>query len=396
MIMDAVTALLTRLFGRLPIGWLQLTHNRTRFAAALAGVAFADILILMQLGFLGALVGSIRLPYDQFAADILISASDMNTLADGSPLPRQRMFEALAVPGVKSATPLYYGKLDWRQPDGTQRSLDIFGIDPAVVTFRTPAINAALDELKISDRTLIDRKTRNPPRGLFEGIARGETYRFEAKGRTLTVVGTFTIGGGFAADGYLVVSDQTFLKLFPQRVAGAPNHILITLEPGADRALVVAGLAAVLPSYDSIVRTVDDAVARDQSYQTTQRPVGIVFGFGIVIGVLVGIIIVYQVLSTDVADHIREYATFKAIGYPQRFFLGIVFEEALVLAILGFVPGLVIALALYALVAATTGLPLAMTAGRAVAVLLGTIAMCTISGAVATRRLARADPADLF
>jgi putative ABC transport system permease protein len=117
-----LTGLLEQLLGRLPIGWLQLIHSKTRLAAALAGVAFANMLILMQLGFLGAMVGSIKLPYDEFNADIMISASDMNTLADGSPMPRQRMFEALSVEGVVSATPLYYGKIDWKQPDGTIRS----------------------------------------------------------------------------------------------------------------------------------------------------------------------------------------------------------------------------------------------------------------------------------
>lgn len=391
-----MTELLARLFGRLPIGWLQLVHNPTRLAAALAGVAFANILILMQLGFLGALVGSIRLPYDQFNADILISSSDMNTLADSSPLPRQRMFEALAVPGVGRATPLYYGKIDWKQPDGSIRTLDAFGVDPQTRAFRTPAIDAMRDQIAISDVALIDRRTRNVPAAFFAAIDRGEVYQFEAKGRTLSVVGTFSIGGGFSADGYLVVSDQTFLKLFPQRAAGAPNHILVTLEPGARREDVIARLRQVLPAYDSIARTIDEAVAKDQAFQTTQRPIGIVFGFGIVIGVLVGMVIVYQVLATDVADHLREYATFKAIGYPQSFFLGIIFEEALILAILGFVPGLLIALLLYAAVAAATGLPLAMTVIRALAVLIGTIVMCTISGAIATRRLARADPAELF
>jgi putative ABC transport system permease protein len=391
-----MTALLTRLIGRLPIGWLQLVHNRTRFAAALAGVAFANILIFMQLGFLGALIASIKLPYDQMNADVLISASDMNTLADGGPLPRQRMFEALSTPGVASATPLYYGKLDWKQPDGTIRALDVFGIDPSAKSFRTPAINAALDQLQLSDVALIDRKTRNVPKALFAAIDAGKPYVFEAKGRTLTVVGTFEIGGGFAADGYLVISDQTFLKLFPQRVAGAPNHILVRLEPGARPQTVLNSLRAVLPAYDSIASLVGDTVARDQSFQTTQRPVGLVFGFGIVIGIIVGIIIVYQVLSTDVADHIREYATFKAIGYRQGFFLGVVFEEALILAILGFVPGIVISLGLYAFVGNMTGLPIAMTPGRVFFVLFGTIGMCSLSGAVATRRLARANPADLF
>src|ERR1043166_3175679 len=139
-----MTALLERLLGRLPIGWLQLVHNRARVAGALAGVAFATLLILMQLGFLGALVGSIRLPYDQMSADLLISSSDMNTLADASPLPRQRMFQALSVEGVARAVPLSYGKVDWKQPDGTIRTLDDFGIDPSAETFRNPAIRARL------------------------------------------------------------------------------------------------------------------------------------------------------------------------------------------------------------------------------------------------------------
>ncbi len=74
-----------------------------------------------------------------------------------------------------------------------------------------------------------------------------------------------------------------------------------------------------------------DSQAADLSYQTTQRPTGVIFGFGVAMGVLVGLVIVYQVLSTDVADHLREYATFKAMGYPHRFFLSIVFEEAAIL-----------------------------------------------------------------
>ncbi len=391
-----MTAFLDRLLGRLPIGWLQLVHNKTRLAAAVAGVAFANILVFMQLGFQGALTESIALPYRQMNADILISASDMNTLADGSPLPRQRMFEALAVRGVASATPLFYGKLDWKQSDGTIRTLDVFGIDPAARTFRSPEINAALPLLTAGDTALLDRSTRNVAAETFASIERGVPYQFEAKGRTVSVADTFSIGGGFSADGYLIVSDQTFLRLFPQRAAGAPNHILVRAEPGTDPANLAGRLAEALPTYDAVVRLLPDTIAADQRFQTTQRPVGLVFGFGIVIGVIVGIIIVYQVLSTDVADHIREYATFKAIGYGQGFFLGIVFEEALVLALFGFVPGLLISLGLYSGVAAATGLPIAMTPSRPFLMLVGTAAMCALSGAIATRRLARADPADLF
>lgn len=391
-----MTGALTRLLGRLPIGWLQLRHNRTRLIAALAGVTFANLLIYMQLGFLGALLNGIRLPYESFAADILIQASDANTLQDGSPLPRNRMLEALAVPGVAGATPVYIGKLDWKQPDGTIRTLDVLGVDPRVQSFRVAEIEAARPILALSNAALIDRGTRNVPPALFAEIDAGRSYRIETGNRSVNILASFRIGGGFGADGFLVVSDQTFLKLFRSRVAGAPSIILVRAEPGQPIAPLVAALRAELPESDSAVRTIDEAVSRDQAFQTTQRPVGIVFGFGVIIGALVGIIIVYQVLASDVADHLREYATFKAMGYSQGFILGIIFEEAVILALFGFLPGTALAVGLYAAVKAAAGLPLAMTGSRMVFMLLGTILMCAISGAIATRRLAKADPAALF
>jgi putative ABC transport system permease protein len=391
-----MTTLLTRLLGRLPVGWLQLTHNRVRFAAALAGVAFANILVFMQLGFLGALIDSIGLPYRALSADILVSASDANTLADASPLPRQRMYQALAVPGVARATPLYYGKIDWKQPDGTIRTLDTFGIDPTAHAFRTADIEVADAVLTLPDAALIDRRTRNAPPNVFTMIDTGTPYRFEAKNRTLSVMGTFEIGGGFGADGYLVVSDQTFLRLFPARAPGAPNHVLVTLEPGTDTKAAARRLEAALGEGDAVVRTVAEAIAKDQAFQTTQRPVGLVFGFGIVIGAMVGAIIVYQVLSSDVADHIREYATFKAMGFSNSYFMGIIVEEAVILATIGFVPGMLVAFGLYAAVAAVTGLPVAMSWMLLLIVFGGTLAMCVLAGFLATRRLARADPSELF
>jgi putative ABC transport system permease protein len=391
-----VTIFLTNLLGRLPIGWLQLVHNKARLAAAIAGVAFANILIFMQLGFQGALIESIRLPYSAMNADIIISGSDVNTMADGSPLPRQRMFEALSVPGVATATPLYLAKLDWKQDDGSERSLDVFGIDPSAKTFKLDEVNSSLDRISISDRAMIDRKTRNVSKKTFDDLNAGKPYTFETRGRTLKIIGTFEIGGGFSTDGYFIVSDQTFLKLFPQRSSGAPNHILVTLENGRNLDAMVNRLQARIPTYDALVQTVDQAVTRDQRFQTTQKPVGLIFGFGVAIGILVGIIIVYQVLSTDVADHLREYATFKAIGYPQRFFLGIVFEEAFVLALFGFIPGVLISIGLYAVVSNVTGLLITMPLSRPLYVLIGTFAMCGLSGAIATRRLANANPADLF
>ena len=209
-------------------------------------------------------------------------------------------------------------------------------------------------------------------------------------------MGTLTLGGSFFTDGTMFVSDQTFLRFFANRSSGAPNHVLLNIDDGISADVVVARLRSVLPASSVKVQTLAQAAAADQAYQTTQRPTGIIFGFGVLIGIIVGIVIVYQVLSTDVADHLREYATFKAMGYAERFFLGIVFEEAIVLAIFGFIPGLIVSLGLYAGMSRATGLPIEMDLMRIILVFLGTIIACAISGAIATRRLAGADPADLF
>jgi putative ABC transport system permease protein len=194
----------------------------------------------------------------------------------------------------------------------------------------------------------------------------------------------------------MVVSDQTFLRLFGHRRAGTPTHVLVKVAEGHDPSAVAATLARELVDAPVLVRPLAEAAASDLDYQTTQRPVGVIFGLGVFIGILVGVVIVYQVLATDVADHLREYATFKAMGYPHRFFLGLVFEEALILATLGFLPGILLSLGIYAAMAAQTGLPVEMTVLRAGLIFGGTILACSLSGALATQRLRGADPADLF
>jgi putative ABC transport system permease protein len=171
---------------------------------------------------------------------------------------------------------------------------------------------------------------------------------------------------------------------------------LLRLKAGANRDAVIARLKTLLSDPSLRIRSYGQAAADDLRYQQTKRPTGIIFGFGVLIGVLVGIVIVYQVLSTDVADHLREYATFKAMGYGPRFFLGIVFEEALVLGVLGFLPGLVVGTTILTAMGRITTLPLAMTPSMAVTVFLGTLVFSALSGGIATRRLAAADPADLF
>lgn len=389
-----MTTWLTWLLGRLPLGWLQLTHNRGRLIAALTGVAFANVLVFVQLGFMGALNETTTRIYAKLDADVVVSSDDFKTLADSSFVPRERLLRASTVPGVASASPLYQGTMSWTQDSGTVLMFTVYGIDPGQRNLL--GLQSARPRLRLLDTAAMDSGTRNLTADQAAAATSG-TLRFELGGRTMTMVDTFELGSGFQQDGNLVVSDQTFFRLFPTRSAAAPNHVLLQVDPAYSPTQVARAVQAVFASSDrTLARTLADTRSADMTYQNTKRPTGVIFGFGVIIGVLVGIVIVYQVLATDVADHLAEYATLKAIGYRHRYFLGVVFEESVILAVLGFIPGLLSSLALYRIMSAATGLPVQMNLGRVLMVFVGTLLMCSLSGAIATRRLQGADPADLF
>ena len=390
-----MTRLLTWLLGRLPIGWLQLVHQRGRFAAALSGVAFANVLVFVQLGLMSSMGVSTLRPYEFFQGDILISAADANTLTDGGNVARQWMVQALADPEVADGMGLFVAMVPWDRGE-TDISLTTFGIDPFRADFIAPDIAADIDVLQVRDAAILDRLARGLTREEAAAIRLQTPLSFETQGRTLTAYDTFAGGGGFGGDGYLLVSDQTFLSLFPARSSGAPDHILLRLRPGAQPDAVAARLRDLIADPTLRIRSYADAMTEELRFQQTQRPTGVIFGFGVLIGVLVGIVIVFQVLSADVADHLREYATFKAMGYGQGFFLGVVVEEAVILGVLGFIPGVIAGWGILTLMAMVTTLPLYISFGMALTVFLGTVFFSAVSGIFATRRLAAADPADLF
>lgn len=134
----------------------------------------------------------------------------------------------------------------------------------------------------------------------------------------------------------------------------------------------------------------------EKNYWNSSTSIGFVFALGTTMGFIVGTVIVYQILYTDVSDHLPEYATLKAMGYTDQYLLLVVFQEAIILAIIGFMPGIVVAMFMYSNAAKATGLPIIMTVSRAIMVLILTIIMCVVSGTIAVSKLRAADPADIF
>jgi len=154
-------------------------------------------------------------------------------------------------------------------------------------------------------------------------------------------------------------------------------------------------LRAELPG-DVLVLTKQDFIDRERAYWSGATPIGYIFAFGAIMGLVVGAIIVYQILFADVSEHIREYGTLRAIGYRNRFVSGIVLQQAAILAVLGYIPGALLANFLYGAAAGATRLPLHLTLERGVTVFLLTLGMCLLSGFLALRRVRKLDPADVF
>jgi len=384
------------MFRKTPLAWLQVTREKNRLAVAIAGIAFADILIFVQLGFRDALFDSAVKPHQSLQTDLVLINPQFETFAAVKDFNRERLYQAQGVEGVKSVTSLYIGMGQWRNPTTrTTRSILIFGIDPGNITFNLPDVNQSLPQIQMFNHVLFDQSSR-PEYGEIANIFHKQsTLETELNKRNIQVGGVFTLGTSFVADGNVIASDSTFMNLFPDRTPDQVDVGLINLQPDADIKKTQSMLKAILPD-DVKVLTLAEFAEIEKSYWANATPIGFIFGFGTIIGFVVGLIIVYQILYSDVSDHLAEYATLKAMGYSDRYLVGVLIQEALLLAVLGFMPGIVLANGLYSLAQSATLLPIAMTTNRAVVVLSLTIVMCTGSGALALRKLQSADPADIF
>jgi putative ABC transport system permease protein len=381
---------------RTPLGWLQLSREKSRLLVALSGIAFADVLMFMQLGFQAALYDSNTKLSRALDADIVLVSPQARNTQNLSTFSRRRLYQAKDVSGVKSAEAFYSNIITWKHPDTRKEtSIQVIAFKPEQQVLNLPEVNQQLDKTKLPDVVLFDRKSRGNYQNAIAQIEQGKVVTTEVERRTITIAGVFSLGASFGADGILIASDQTFLRLFPRRQAVSINLGLIKLEPGYDPEQIAIALKSHLPN-DVRVLTHQQYIEFEESYWKKESPIGFIFGLGTGMAFVVGVVIVYQVLSTDVNSHMKEYATFKAMGYRNQYLLAVVFEEAIILAFLGFIPGFILPIGLYQLAAKATALPIYMKASRAVTVLILTIIMCTISGAIATRKLQSADPADMF
>ena len=389
--------MLPKFLRKTPLAWLQVKREKQRLAVALAGIAFADVLMFVQLGLNETLMDSAVLIHNSLQGDLFLVNPVSESLQLVKSFPRERLYQSAGLKAVQTVTPIYIGNAKWRNPQQPQRERSVMtlAVDPANRIFTIPEIDRQLDGLKPLDRVMFDRASRAEFGDINTLFQQSSSLSIQINQKQLWVAGLFTLGVSFGADGMMITSDSTFLRLFPDRQPEQVDIGLVKLQPGSDLAQAQATLKAYLPK-DVLVLTRTEFSDREQQYWQSSTPTGFIFGFGTIIGFIVGIVIVYQILYSDVSDHLPEYATLKAMGYSNGYLVGVLIQEALILSILGFIPGFILSAGFYLIAAQVTLLPIGMTISRAVLVLGLTIAMCTISGAVAVRKLQSADPADIF
>jgi len=396
------------------LAWRNLVHDRRRLAVSLAGVAFAVVLMAMELGFRFALLDSMVEVIRLLDTDLVVVSQHKNTLASSAPFNRRILQDILMCREVEEACPLYIetrfsnlrdpqaqpttsssraSRVSSRRP--LARKIRVLAFNPRDHVFLMPEVDEAIPELASPETALYDSKSNEA----IGTVQPGNTLTLAQ--RPVRIVGTFRLGADLVNDGNMIMTDHNFLRYFPDWRQRAPELRsvelgLIRLTPSSNPEIVRGWLDKRFQPRGVRVLTRDEFQEREHEFWNARTPIGFIFQVGAVLGLVVGGVICYQILSSDIADHISEYATLKAMGYANVYLVAVVMAEALFLAFLGFVPGLLVSLALYQVVAIETGLLMHPTMPRVLAILGLTVLMCLGSGLFAMRKLLSADPAGLF
>jgi putative ABC transport system permease protein len=385
-----------RLLHPIPLGWLQLWHRKLRFVVALFGIGFAVMLILMQLGLRASMFDSAVRLHKAFVYDVAIFSSESPYIVRPESFSSRRLYQALAVDGVQSVTPVFLAQVTWKNPANYEyRNVYTIGLDPDDAPLAASGVPEQMDVIRLQDVVLYDTASRPEQGPIAERFRHDGTVTVEANARTIHVGGLFTLGTSFGIDASIVTSEDNFLRLFPTRPRTQINLGLVRVAPGVDPERARDEIRTLVPE-DVLVMTRPDFVARETAYWHEATPIGFVFAFGSIIGFVVGTVIVYQILFSDVSDHLAEYATLRALGYSSGYVSRVVVQQALILAVLGYALGTLATIRLYAIARAATHLPIELSTERAVGVLATTIVMCAISGILALRKVRKLDPAEVF
>jgi putative ABC transport system permease protein len=337
---------------KLPTAWLQLRYQKVRLIVALAGVVFSVVIVFMQFGLQEALFDSAVRFYQGLEGDCFLLSPRSNALIAMETIPERRLSQALAFEEVEFVAPIYLEQGQWKNPETRDywRNIFIVGFDIRYPIFSFPGAEENRKKLEITDVVLYDRDSRAEFGPVVSEFDQKGSVMTEIGGRgsnrRIEVVGLFKMGTSFGSDGNLITSHLNFLRIFTSRRQGYINIGLIKLKPGADAKAYREKLQDYLAK-DVRVFTKQELIDFEKHYWKSSTAIGFIFNLGVMLGIIVGIVVVYQILYSNVSEHLSEYATLKAIGYHHNYLLSVVLQQALLIAILGYIPGFLISMIKY-------------------------------------------------
>jgi putative ABC transport system permease protein len=380
----------------IPLAWRQLVSEPKRFLAAVAGIAVAVILMLFQIGLYDALFVTAVRHQAAMNGDIAILSKNYSFLLRSGTFTQRRLAQAAADPAVESTASIYLMEATWRNPQtGSSREIFVMGCRPDERAFEFSCVEKQPDVLKSADEIFFDGESQSEYGPIIPWLRdRGEVAT-EVNQTAVRVKGLFSMGSTFAADSTLLMGDLAFFRLAPHFPREMVSLGLVRLKSGHDPDETARRLQSVLPD-DVRVVTRSGFLGIERDYWARRTPIGFVISACLVVGILVGGVIIYQILYADVSDHLAEYATLKGIGFSDGYFLKMILQQSFILSVAGFVPGVLLSAGLFHMTARMTNLPTHLSLGRAAIVFLLAVAMCAIGGSLAARKLKSANPADLF
>lgn len=402
---------------RVPLAWSNLVHSKAKLLGSLAGITFAVALMFMEMGFQNALLdGMVRL-LRGLDADLVILSRSSYSLGFKHPFSSRHLYEAGRFEGVVRVSPVYIETAlsRWRNPlTGARRAIRVVAFRPDDRVFLDPGISRQAEALEAPDSALFDTRGKwwiygGEDLPFWESLwsyggPRAGT-RVELAGRPVRIVGNFDLGSDFLNDGTLLMSDRNYLNYFadrrldgsqpPQVDLGLIKVDAATREDPAKLKALKERIANTLPAA-VVLRAREEVLEGEQAFWLTSTPVGFIFQLGMVMGFIVGTVICYQILHSDISSYLKEYATLIAIGYTRADLVRVVLEEALYLSVVGFFCGAGLAFLLYGVLEWTTRMPYVLDRWRLLSIFVATLLMCLVSACFAARKLWHAAPADLF
>jgi putative ABC transport system permease protein len=379
----------------IPVAWLLLIRFRVKFVMALAGIVFATILIHVQLGLRSALFESSISLFRGFNADAVIINKLTVSSTSLEPFDRVWLKTFDRYPEVAATMPVRYKFIRWRYPGLHQSRLAVMlGFDPKARVFNQEDIVKAQGLLNVPGRILYDELSRKEFGPVQQEVKDGRPLVVFINKKRAKVVGLVRIGTSFSYDASMLTSLATFQELTDKNFQNIEIG-LIKLAPNVNAESFLASIHHVFPANMSTY-TLSEFMKKEQAYWDQSKPIGFVFAFNAVLGFIVGMLILYQILYTDVSSHLPDFSTMLALAFTYKQIRLIVFQESFLLAVIGYPLGMLGSMLLFALINGFTGLPVTMTIERALVCFVVVLVMSSLSAFLAMQKLDDANPVEVF